>query len=126
MVAATLNFITDLDRYETEKPYFLNIVGHKSLPTVLQTNLEYTPHDGVEIEDIRGPKSESFSLEENSFKFLKYEAVSSLEDGDAAVEAYCDEIVRLVAKECNAAHAICYDYRVSSIYLTPSDQTSTT
>lgn len=113
MVLTTLNFIADLELYETERPYFLNIVGHETLPDVLQTNLEYLPHGGIQIQDIRERGLDAFSLEKNGFKILKHQTDSNVEGGDGDIEAYCDEIVRLVIQECKAVHAICYDYRVS-------------
>ncbi|KAG7287564.1 hypothetical protein NEMBOFW57_007076 [Staphylotrichum longicolle] len=112
MVSATLHFLSNLERYDSEKPYFLNIAGNESSPAIIQNNLEYAPQDGIELLDMRERGFDAFSLEDNGFTVLKYEAAARPEDSDAAMESYCDEIVRLVMKECNAVHTICYDYRV--------------
>ncbi|RWA10866.1 hypothetical protein EKO27_g4236 [Xylaria grammica] len=112
MVAATLNFISDLDLYKAEKPYFLNIVGHETLPTVIQTNLQYTPHDSIKIDDLREHGLEAFSMSRNGFQILKYQARSLLDHTHMDIDAYCEEIIKLLGTELGAIHTICYDYRV--------------
>ncbi|KAK4460362.1 hypothetical protein QBC42DRAFT_181025 [Cladorrhinum samala] len=121
MVAATLHFISPLDRYRTEKPYFLNVVADDPSQTILQTNLEYTPRHGIALSDIRERGLEAFSLENNGFailKYPKYQTASDLDpaEGDgapsSAIESFCDDMVKLVMRECNAVHGICYDYRI--------------
>src|SRR5689334_4658248 len=113
MVLATLNFIAGLELYETEKPFFLNVVGHETLPNVFQTNLVYLPREGIRVQVIREKGLDAFSLQESGFQILIHQIASNVEDEDGDIEAYCDEIVRLMIRECKAAHAICYDYRVS-------------
>jgi hypothetical protein len=112
MVVATLSFITSAKRYETEKPYFLNILEHERLGTVLKTNLEYTPIHDIEIQDIRKTDRSAFTLKENGFQIMECETSPEIGDDGAGIEAYCNEIVQLLAKECDASHAICYDYRI--------------
>jgi hypothetical protein len=112
MVIATLNFIKPLELYETEQPYFLNIPGSEPETQIIQTNLEYTPQDDITIEDIRG-RTHEFSLEKNGFKVLKYDAEGLDQLQGSKVDTYCEEMAALVAEECNAVHAVCYDYRVS-------------
>ena len=112
MVQATLHFLKPLDIYETERPYFLNILGDEISQQILQTNLEYSPREGISIEDVREQGLDKFSLEENGFQVLKYKANTAVDLDDAKVETYCEEIVKLVSERLNAVHTVCYDYRV--------------
>ncbi|KAF5236254.1 hypothetical protein FAUST_6602 [Fusarium austroamericanum] len=112
MVTATLNFISSLHRYEKEKPYFLNTVDQSTREPILRTNLEYSKHEGIQIENIRDHCDNAFTLNKNGFKVMSHRTVSFIKGQNIDVEAYCTEIVRLVAEECNAAHVLCYDYRI--------------
>lgn len=116
MVQATLHYLKALEIYETETPYFLNILNDDPAQQVLRTNLEYAPHDDISIEDIREKGGlDAFSIEENGFEVLKYTAKAAVDENDAEVAAYCEEIVKLVSEKLNAVHTICYDYRVRPI-----------
>jgi hypothetical protein len=44
---------------------------------------------------------------------LKYDAEGLDQLQGSKVDTYCEEMAALVAEECNAVHAVCYDYRVS-------------
>ena len=112
MVAVTLSHIKPLDRYNTERPYWLNIPGDERSQHIVRTNLEYCTHDGIKIEDLRNHGSDTFSLESDGFEILNYETQASVQPDGVGVGAYCEEIAGLVSKKCDAAHAICYDYRV--------------
>ncbi|KAI1159892.1 hypothetical protein F5B18DRAFT_664214 [Nemania serpens] len=113
MVQATLHYLKALEIYETETPYFLNILNDDPAQQVLRTNLEYAPHDDISIEDIREKGGlDAFSIEENGFEVLKYTAKAAVDENDAEVAAYCEEIVKLVSEKLNAVHTICYDYRI--------------
>jgi hypothetical protein len=112
---ATIQFLSSLQRYDDEKPYFLNIAGTVSSSAIIETNLKYAPKDGIELLNMRERGFGGFSLESNGFTVLKYEAAAHPENRDTEIEPYCDEIVRLVTEACNATHTICYDYRVRSL-----------
>ena len=120
MVIASLTFLKPLPLYDTEKPYFLVMPGSVDSSAFRKTNLEYSTKEGVTIEDVRDRGLSSFDLEEDGFQFLNYEPKTLLGKDNENIETYCQEITELVSREYNAAHAVCYDYRVG--YLVPTSK----
>ncbi|KAJ6019883.1 hypothetical protein N7499_002970 [Penicillium canescens] len=112
MVLATLQHISPLERYETEKPYFLNIAENESSREVPQTNLEYSPQDGIRIENIRERGFPAFSLQTNGFEILNYKSVTTLENPTEDIGTFCEEMARVIKVKYNAVHVFCYDYRI--------------
>ncbi|CAK7234330.1 hypothetical protein SCUCBS95973_008899 [Sporothrix curviconia] len=134
MVIANLSFLCNLPLYETEKPYFLKIIGNAEThtPTLLKTNLEFAPQKGITIHDLqrRVPVDDAkghgktadvadaalaldrFRLETHGFEFVQHTFANDPLAGDAAREAYCGDMVQLLKQRCQAAYALCFDYRL--------------
>lgn len=109
----SLEHLSDIDLYVTEKPYYLSAIPSRNQPEA--TNLEYSLHRGTPIYDIRGFEAE-FSLAENSFAFVTKtfaHAASAGRGEKDGTEKYLREVADWVKDEQNAERVICYDFRVS-------------
>lgn len=113
MVPATISFIKPLDLYKTVKPYFLDIPNKENLAGLPVTNLQFATQPGIAIEDIRQAGLRAFSLDKNGFEVIGDDTIFSREMSYDEIEKYCNKIVHLMAKRCDAVHTICYDYRVT-------------
>lgn len=107
MVKANLTFISPLERYQTEVPYFLKIT-RMSGPTDIESNLKFSTHGDIDIHDMREDGLDKFSLDTHSFTVLNHSC-----DLDLGINNYIEEVIRLLTTRCNATHVLCYDYRVS-------------
>ncbi len=106
---ASMNFISDLDLYKTEKPYNCRAEDLGEL-----TNLVFEPHSGIPVNDVRGSEH-SFSLREHGFTFFKHKSnVTGAVGSIAFIEAYLDETVELLKEFFQSEKVICYDLRVSN------------
>lgn len=113
----SLDYLSDLARYETEKPYevFMQRIP-EGLP---KTNCEYTRHEGISISDARGSEK-AFSIEDSGFCFLQAdsfpippaEAFEASESRDVVIR-YIQDCVSFTLKHVQAQRALCFDWRVS-------------
>ena len=112
---ASMNFISDLDLYKTEKPYNCRAEGLGEL-----TNLVFEPYSGIPVNDVRGSEHK-FSLEEHGFTFFKHKSNVTGDIGSIGfIKAYLDETVELLKDFFHSEKVICYDLRVSHSSTLPS------
>jgi len=114
---ATLQFLTDIPLYQTEKPY--KLLNFPSIPPELSTNCQYINRHGIRLNSVRG-REDQFSVDQCGFQILKHRfrctpTRSQFEDRlqrDHLVQEYLSEVVYLVKKELCADRVFCFDWRV--------------
>lgn len=110
----SLEHLSDLELYKTEKPYYLSEIPSRNQPSM--TNLAYTLHENTPVYDIRGLQAE-FSLAKNSFTFVNKTFASAESAGRGekdGIDAFLREVAEWIESEHGAERVICYDFRVNS------------
>lgn len=106
---ASMRFIADLPKYETEKPY--NCRG-KDVANGEISNLVFDTRSDIPVHDVRGHEHE-FSLQKQGFMFVNHESKVRKDIGSVDfVYEYLGETINLVKQKLNAEKVVCYDLRV--------------
>ena len=121
MMKATLRYLSDLPRYESEKPYELWLPAEDlAEANVPSTNCEFEEKPGINIRDVRTSTAE-FAFDTTGFKFvldpltLDRHSPESLWKQDASLKEYLEHIITLVKQEFGAVKVICFDWRVQDL-----------
>lgn len=121
MMLATLRYLSDLPRYESEKPYELWLSAEDlAEANVPSTNCEFEERPGINIRDVR-TSTAKFAFDTTGFKFvldpltLDHHSPESLWKQDASLKEYLEHIIALVKREFGAEKVICFDWRVQDL-----------
>lgn len=111
-VESNLRYLSDDDRYSSEKPYYF---AGPLIPAEehLRTNLSCTDAK-VPIMDLRGYEHK-ISIEKQGFEFMNRQSnvhfIRGI-DEPAKIHDYISETVALVKERLGAEDCVCYSYRV--------------
>lgn len=117
----SLEFLSELPLFETEKPYELFL--HEIPEELPKTNCEYTTHNDIPIVDARSV-DKVFSLDDCGFSFLpaagypapSIEEFESVNATDIIV-SYLEDTISFVSRHIKADRILCFDWRVGFIFL---------
>ena len=102
-----VEYVRDLPKYETEKPFNLSFSTYHDGFT---TNVE-KEETAITVRDVRG-QEDQFSLGEHSFRFLKLPTDYPIDGSEETTFRYLDETRKFLLRELDAEQVICYDIRV--------------
>lgn len=112
----SIEFLKDLDRYATEKPFFCNI-PILNVPGARQHNISTYAQPGVAVYDIRG-REKFFTLNRNGFELKKSLAVppesANLLEDDWVQQNYYRSVKQFLLDELKAETVLVYDHVVST------------
>ncbi|KAL4874865.1 hypothetical protein BJY04DRAFT_224563 [Aspergillus karnatakaensis] len=110
----SFDHLSKIDLYHSEKPYYFSgplSVSEESS----RTNIHYTTHDHIEIQDLRG-QEDQLNLDQDGFVLLKHPPLNSLRSGlyrptDEQVYAHLEQVRAFIKSHLAAEEVLCYNYR---------------
>ena len=113
-LSATLDFISPLDLYKTQKPYRIfsqDLTAH-GRP---RSNIELENHQGIFIQDIRG-REDQFSLDEHGFQPISHTINFNAFDDPARISGeFLDQVEELILNKIPGVKgSYLYDWKVSA------------
>ncbi|KAM0801936.1 hypothetical protein BDR22DRAFT_845712 [Usnea florida] len=112
---ATLRYLSNLSRYESEKPYELWLPAEQlAVAGVSFTNCEFEERSDITIQDVRSSNA-LFAFDTTGFKFvsdpLTFDCPDLLFKQDTSLKEYLEHTIALVKQEFEAEKVICFDWR---------------
>jgi hypothetical protein len=111
-----LEHISNVDDFANEKAYEVYVPIDPQHP---KTNLKFALYGGITARDTRSLGIETFTLEQNGFRFLKHDFNDGLkmqdvinEGGDKIVLAYLQRLQPVIKQALGAEGVVVYDWRV--------------
>ena len=112
-LATSIEFIADLEIYQTEKPYYVLVAAESKIDvaSTKTTNLEFESHK-VNVKDISSI-SHNYTLENAGFLVKKHTTSCMPIESRDAVRAYEIETQDFLRDHFKASHVVTYETRVS-------------
>lgn len=107
-----MEFIQDLELYDSEKPYYMVQGEEDGVPEGAKTNIHLETKSNVLVYDIRGQES-ALNLEDDGFMYFENETKIGTRFEEATVAEDILELVDWLQEKLGAEKALCYDYRVN-------------
>ncbi|OBS19721.1 hypothetical protein FPOA_11445 [Fusarium poae] len=106
----TFHFLSRLDRYKTEKPYFFSGVLDKN-QEARRSNLEYEIHNDITVVDLRG-QEKLLSLGGHGFELLQHKPVVDLSaPSEEEMNKYLEDLAATVKDHLKVEAVLAYSFR---------------
>lgn len=111
-VKTDIEYLQNLPRYKTEKPYYLLKSPDPNFDPDAQRldNLEYETHSNILIQDMRDSPHD-FTMEKNGFEVVSHQSTTLSFQSADDVKAHKAETEDLLRKQLGAVYVRCYELR---------------
>lgn len=106
-VTTNLNFLSDLEKWETTKPY--EITGHL-LPGQTRSNFDFTSHQ-VNVADVRSATGLQCTLESTGFSWVSHKLSEKL-NSDESISRHIEEMEQFIRSHLQADRVMTFQYQV--------------